>query len=332
MILEFNILRILACYLVISCHYYITLIPLQITQQNWGILFKTPAWAGVWIFFILSGFFSCNYFKKNDISTATIVSFIKHKFIKIALPYYIFVFIIECIQNNFSSVTNNNSFLIQIITFTYNGSLSPTIGIGATWFISTLFQLYILSPICFFFLNKFHNYYKIIFFIIILLGFTYRLCTYIFNISWYIYGYTSVLANIDFFLIGMLLNNYSFKIIKNKIFSYILLIFLILLNIIIYKYENIYQMLFIYQYIMPSFYIICISNIISNISTYKSSTFISFISSISFYIYLIHSNIFYSITKHLNGQITLYKSIKYFIIGISLCIFIGYIIKIIQKK
>lgn len=64
---EINMLKVAAMILVYFCHCYIVCnhtFGFEF-ENNWQMLLKTPAWAGVWIFVFVSGYLAENGFAKG---------------------------------------------------------------------------------------------------------------------------------------------------------------------------------------------------------------------------------------------------------------------------
>ena len=95
--------------------------------------------------------------------------------------------------------------------------------------------------------------------------------------------------------------------------------------------------MFIYQYILPSIYIVIVGMIIYNISknihqnTNKKfiyifmSKYINKISCISLGIYLWHSNIFSSISIAMPMSLSFSHTLIWYILSIGIAIFVGYL-------
>ena len=74
------------------------------------------------------------------------------KLVKIGVPTLFFCFLI-CVLIFPDFAVNNKMALVNILTFTYNGTVAVD-GIGATWFVSTIMQLYLIAPILSYFTYK----------------------------------------------------------------------------------------------------------------------------------------------------------------------------------
>ena len=268
-------------------------------------LFQTPAWAGVWMFFILSGYLTGKSFcdKRYSYTFEGLCMFYKVKFKKIIIPTFSFIFIC-CVLVYPSFIKNNPMFLIKILTFTYNGGPGVD-GIGATWYIFTLVQLYFIAPLLCFICEKLSKniwWLGSSLILIIIMGLGYRLFCYRYGIDWYQFVYTPVYANFDLFFGGILCSFVSKKVFftcKSEIkkISLVILFCFIFINILT------YGMFFVYQYIYPSVYLLCLIFVFLSYSDemlpYKNNNWFEFIinkfAGLSFEFYLFHSLILYVI-------------------------------------
>ena len=194
-------------------------------------------------------------------------------------------------------------------------------------------QLYILAPIFVFIILKFKNYTNHIFIILIIYGLLVRIISYLYNINFHII-YSSFFGNIDTFLCGICINFINLKFNINKLYLYISIFILICINMILY-FIGTHQSMFIYQYILPSIYIILFSLLIYNITTtcnlnynkkYKLPfKYINKISHISLGIYLWHSNIFFSISKAMPMNLSFFEALGWLVLSVLISIFIGFL-------
>lgn len=111
-----------------------------------AFLWQAPAWGGVWIFFLLSGYLIGKGFFSGRYQTSGkgVLRFYYKRWVKIGIPTYVaaaLVFVFFCPEFPASQPL----VLLRILTFTYNG-IPGTPGIGALWYVSTLMWLYLLSP------------------------------------------------------------------------------------------------------------------------------------------------------------------------------------------
>ena len=291
----------------------------------WSFFFKTPAWAGCWILYIISGYLTAIGFieDKYKFNKNNIIKFYKRKINKIFIPTIFFNFIV-LFAYNFDFFRNNlEKLLISFFTFTYNGTPGVD-GVGATWFVFTLMQLYIISPFICYFVSKINDTKKILILIIsiALLGLFYRNLLYKLNIDWYKYIYTFILGNLDLYISGISIaylikkGNNENTIKENQIYK-IFSVFIIFLAIIINSYYYYINNYYVYQYIFPSIYLILVLNYLFIFSDNESKTnnnifwkFINAFASISFEFYLFHSLILSKISKYVSGSNSLIEYLK----------------------
>jgi len=145
-----NILRVFATYLVFSCHAII------VSRDTFGLredginrLFGTPAWGGVWIFLVISGFLAAYGFESNkyNLSKRGILKYYKSRFAKVLLPTWIFISIIYIFLMDESHVSITT--LVQWLTCTFNGKSTNLLGVGASWYVFVIMWLYFISPFVF---------------------------------------------------------------------------------------------------------------------------------------------------------------------------------------
>lgn len=117
-------------------------------------LFRTPVWSAVWIFFILSGYLA----GKGYASQCYVVTwedtkrYYLRKILKVMIPTYVYIFIVLAILYP-GFVSENPIIILKLITFTYDASPGNN-GISATWYVFTLFWLYLITPIAAGVLNR----------------------------------------------------------------------------------------------------------------------------------------------------------------------------------
>lgn len=318
----FNFLRFFALFCVLGTHSRIVIssnLPRFQVPDSFSTIAFTPAWIAMGIFFLLSGYLLGKGFYKGKYKTDLdgILSFWLSRLIRI-LPMYLLALIIAFLFINPTwFFMQNIKVLISLLTFTYNGT--PGIdAVGALWFISTIFQLYLLAPIVYkFIISKIKKYHVFVFIFLLLLGLSFRLIAYKNGLDWYSKIYTPSWMNLDYFFGGMLLNsitrNSYNSVFKNimKLISLCLLFSLTAGLMLLYK-NNDY---FFYQYIAPTVTIIIVSLIIFVFDTkdrvYSTKlTFMEFIKNplriidlfavLSFGIYLYHSYLFSIMPKLMN--------------------------------
>jgi hypothetical protein len=259
----FDKLKVIALFLVFFLHAWI------FTGKGTEDYFflKTPAWAGVWIFYIISGYtIGKNFYNGKYISFS---SFVKSRFLKIGIPTFIFVFFYAVLINP-EFIKNNPYVLIRILLFVYNGAPGDC-GIGALWFVSTIMQMYVLSYIFFKLIRRFkdNKSIKSIWCIFFMLSLVLRLIVNN-NFNWYVYSYTLSLSNLDLFFCSFMLNTFTRESdFYNKNIEkmlWVALFVFIAINTWFYTHE---QSVFLgssclnwYKSIFPSVYLVIINSII----------------------------------------------------------------------
>ena len=296
--------------------------------QNYFFLY-TPAWAGVWIFIIISGYLIANGFLVNRycLNKKGILEFYLSRLIKIGVPTLFFLFLC-CVLVYPNFIQNNKGVLVRLLTFTYNG-IPGVDGIGAVWYVSTIMQLYLISPLIIYLIEKIRQkiHYNLLIWLLwvslILIGLVARITMFYFKADWYSSVYTFSLSNIDLFVSGILVN-YLPKPQKSVVKStivWILFLLLILLNCYIYSRGD-SKSIFIYQYLLPSVYAIIVNLLIFYSDNYIKSKKVSLIdrvtlwfSNITFQFYLWHSLILSTIVNSIAVTGTLKTHFK--LLGIS---------------
>ena len=317
----FNFLRSVALLCVLGVHSKIV-----ISDANPAVHFPwyiyTPAWAAMWMFFTLSGYLLGKGFYNGKYQTETLEG-VKHfyikRFIRIALPYYLFIFFFFCFINPIWFTQIHFKHIFQLLIFTYNG-VPGEAGIGATWFVSTLFQCYFLAPFVYEFLLKRLNQKEsfIAFFGILICGALLRHYEHKNGIPFYDI-YTSVFTNLDCFFGGMLFNVFTKQSEETKIkkflrpLSIVFLLIFIAINTYFYGHDMHMQM---YMYRYPTVYILlfCLcfyafdtkDRIASSELTVSSVIhnplrIFDCIAKISFGMYLYHSNLLSVVPRILNA-------------------------------
>lgn len=156
--LELDVLRVIAC-LVVYIYHTVIVASQVVDFSSEGIKsfwINTPAWGGVWIFFFLSALFAGRAFLCSDYeySLLNILKFYISKFLKIGIPTYFFAFLL--IVSYHTSYVEKTDDIIRILTFRFNGTGSVA-GIGALWYISSLMQLFFLTPLLCFIISKIYK-------------------------------------------------------------------------------------------------------------------------------------------------------------------------------
>lgn len=231
-----------------------------------------PAWAGVWILFFLSGYLLQKGFLKNrypvfedgKLRPRELFNFYLKRFLKIAPAYYIYILLFLIIKVNTYFITSPLEAL-KIITFTFNGDGSIS-GLGHLWYISVAMWLYVLAPFFYYIIDKIKSTkaLSLSFAIVVIFGFALRNGLWFTDLSWYTFNYTFLPCNIDLFFGGMLACSLTERIANTKeagvkqiyrILASFLFVATVLVNCYVY-WQDIY---YIYQYILPTVYILSCS-------------------------------------------------------------------------
>lgn len=238
----------------------------------------TPAWGGVWIFFILSGYgigfgFSQN---KYELSKKGIVKFYVRRAAKILPVYWFYILVVavfitpEILQPTLRHV----SYLLSLLLFHYQEEFY-SLEFGLSWYLTTLMRLYLVAPFIFMVLKRYVNSraktYGAIG-VITAAGLAFRCLMYYHIITtsgdWSVEVYRPFYFNLDFFCVGMLLNNLrepKTDTLPRKglklgvVFGFALLV---AFNAYLYyygTYAHIGKYITIYRYVLPSVYIVMTS-------------------------------------------------------------------------
>lgn len=287
---------------------------------GWFILFS-PAWGGVWIFFVLSGYLAGLGFYNGiyDLNIKDVWRYYYKKLRKIYMPTVLYLcFAVIIVQPYFFEDWH---IILQIITCTYDGRPGFNGG-GVTWFVFTLMWCYLATPLLCKICGGNWNI-KVLFFCVSLCGLAIRLFWYWSGNDWYTI-YTSPLGNIDLFFCGFCIPYIlrSMSIPKSKLLKVITLVCFILLVL-----ENSYSMAYswhiaFYQYVSPSLYLLltCMYIILfSGEEQNNASSFLhklgAFLCGISFEIYLVHSLVFERLSPHIGGSTATGQYFKFLIVA-----------------
>lgn len=147
------IIRAVACLYVLMGHYFlVTFNPSggASNKMEYYIraLLSCSPWAGVWMFFTLSGYLIALgfYSGRHNISKEGIVKFYRSRSLRIMPLYYISILIVVLIIRPDFLTIQKIPKLFFTICFDQNGGDTP---IGALWSVSTEFQFYLISPLIF---------------------------------------------------------------------------------------------------------------------------------------------------------------------------------------
>ena len=320
----FNFLRAFAFFCVFITHSRIVIsanLPAFNNPQAWNWLAYTPAWSAMGMFFLISGYLIGKgfYNEKYECDAKGIISFYITRLIRILPMYLFFLFVVFLFINPDWFFINNLTAIIPLFTFTYNG-IPGIDGVGALWFVSTILQLYLLTPLVYkFIFSKLGKFNKLALLLILVGGLAYRLVAQHMHLDWYTQIYVPSWANLDYFFAGMLLNSFTKNSLDNLLKKWlrplsILLLILVVGHLMTLYYHNHYTFL---MYYAPTLIILIFSVIFyawdskDRILSEKLN-FTNFIKNplrivdcigiLSFGAYLYHSNFLSIMPKLLNNQ------------------------------
>lgn len=269
----FCLLRVVAILCVFFLHADLLVSATHVnTKFHWSIL--TPAWSGIWILIILSGYLLGKGFYTNKYKTDVngMKFFWINRFIRIVPLYYYFTFLMFLFVDTQHYISGGIKSVLPLIFFYFNGA-NATLANGQTWFISTLMQLYLLTPLIYRFIikkiPKVNTY--IVLFLLLIFGLALRLVHFSGNIPWDIVTYRASYCNLDLFFGGFLLNSITQNSYNSKIkgglrpLSLILFFSCLVLNACFMRTALILHnplSTFLCQYIYPSVYLILVSIVI----------------------------------------------------------------------
>lgn len=285
-----------------------------IDQLPFGWISCFPAWAGVWIFLLLSGygigygFFTERYslFQNSHLSLKLFLKFFFGRFIKIAPIYYIYCIFFEVLSGNYY-FWNNWMSMIKVITFTFNGAGSIS-GVGHLWYVSMAMRLYLFMPFIYLILRKIcrnKRTWIIVFSAVAIIGMAMRYVLYIKGCDWYTLIYTNCFMNLDLIILGMMISyiKVSMKIdmqhpYLTKTLVVLLFIVLVLYNCRIYDAGSL-QDLFIYRVVLPTAYALNVTCLILSSDVRNGHRHIQFaewminqFSKYSYAFYILHIAVF----------------------------------------
>lgn len=173
-----------------------------------------PAWGGVWLFLILSGYgIGTGFFQKKYLITGQdgkvqikrIIWFYLGRLLKIAPFYYLYCLLFEVFSGQFF-FWQNPVIGFQMLTFTFNGNGGIN-GLGHLWYLSMAVQLYVFMPLLYIgieLLCKTGKAFAFLSIAVIMFGMALRVALYQAGRDWYSEIYTSCLVNLDLVAAGML--------------------------------------------------------------------------------------------------------------------------------
>lgn len=228
-----------------------------------------PAWAGVWIFLLLSGygigygFFSGRYSLRENgkLSARKFGGFYLARFLKVAPLYYLYCVFYEILSGT-GYFWHNPKQLLRMLTFTFNGNAAAG-GVGHLWYISIAMQLYLLMPFLYLALAPLQKKKRGLsgtLLAVLALGCAVRCLIVRLGFDWYTYSYTNCFVNLDLVAIGMLIAalKLGFDITPGhperwKALAAVLFVGLVLYNCFIYNRATTHDT-FLYRCILPSAY------------------------------------------------------------------------------
>lgn len=332
-----NVVRVVAILLIFLLHAfaidgYFTMNPTD------NFLLYSPAWAGVWILFVLSGYLAAKSFEKGRYSFTpkSVLEYYLKRIVHVYIPAVCFALFIYCVLCNPSFFNDNTEIIKQILTLRYNGQ--PDNGLGALWFICTIMWLYLCTP----FFSKIleligrikHSslILSALFIVIMVAGLLIRLKKMEMDLSWgdWQYVYTRPYYNLDLFCSGMiiayllpkikpLLSSNIVRILK--IVSAAMLVALIVYNCKVYS-EFDYN---IYKYKLPTAYCAVVSLFIVAFEVRERPyvkdravrdvirhplTVIDKLADVSFEFFLFHSTVISLTWMHIVNEMNLGSHIK----------------------
>ena len=209
-----DVLKCYAAALVFVCHSYIACNAAFSFEFNssWQFILKAPAWVGVWIFMIVSGFLAGNGFfaEKYTLTQKGIRKYYKTRFLNVIAPTWVMISIVYILADpQIPSV----SIICRFLTCMFRGGDAAD-GVGATWYVFTVAWLYLLTPLFVFISQKIEGRYcgkeTRIYFgllsVLAVLGMFYRVVGRLSGLTWYRWIYASPLGNIDLFWGGLVIS------------------------------------------------------------------------------------------------------------------------------
>ena len=213
-----NVLRFIAFIMIFLLHSKIFMPVTWNDNFQCAWLFYTPAWAGTWIFFILSGYgIGCGFYSgKYELSVKGIISYCTKRISAIVPIYYFYIFAIAIfVKPEILIPTREHvQYMLKLLFFHYHAEFYGA-EYGLAWYMSTLIRLYFIAPLGYFCLKRVLKSQKqvyIIMFAILLIGLSARCLMHYYitstgNGNWSDNVYTPFYFNFDLFFSGMLLSH-----------------------------------------------------------------------------------------------------------------------------
>jgi len=274
------------------------------SDRTW--IFQTPAWSAVWIFFALSGSLNGTSFfsKKFDFNKQGILNFYLVRITKVLIPTWAFIFIVLCLID-LRAIIDNPIVIVKVLTLRYYNNPAIT-SIGATWYVFVLMQLYFITPLLAYLIEKIMNGKSILFHttviaLIAAIGLCVRIITFKAGIAWNAI-YVPWYMNLDLYLSGMISAHaccYQTEYVKTSCIIIVIglgsLIVLVVTNTRLFYLANTNSIAtFVCQYVFPTVWLlyVCAYFYIFSKSDFEPKLFgriVKKFAAISFYIYLVHS-------------------------------------------
>lgn len=209
-------LRAFAFVLVLSGHVFAILyLPSSAAEDvrthGFSWLAMGSPWAGVWVFFVLSGYLMGKgfYSGRYQLTKGSVWDFYRRRLLRIA-PIYYFALLVVAVFTAPEILTPSNFWQIAALAVFSQQSSTPAPVIGALWSIQTEMAFYAMVPLLFAMLEWATRRMNAIglLAIIVGLGLVYK-CSVIGGtrgVGWELRAYVPLVANIDLFVAGMLAN------------------------------------------------------------------------------------------------------------------------------
>lgn len=316
-----NMLRVMATFCVFMFHTLsasglkLTLF-YNVANWKWVAVFNTPAWAGVWILFILGGYLAGKSFAQGRYlyTQKDIGRYYLTRIKKTYIPTMVFIFVFSIFRYP-SWLINNPKVLLQMLLLTYNGKPGLS-GEGHLWFVFPMMMLYIIVPVTSYIMEKLSKKIHSAVFVVFAagvaaLGLAFRLYAAEKGLDWYSVVYTSAYGNLDLFLSGLIFSfftrnrkegNKKLRIVL-KIIAGLAIFLMIHINCHVALLGKNYA----YKYIFPTIYIvICLfyffafdyerekKNALPTLSNIRKNPLriIDWFSGISLYFYIFHALVY----------------------------------------
>ncbi len=205
-------LRALAFVMVFMGHFFRVVFPFTpvgIHRYFLMLLLSSP-WAGVWLFFTLSGFLMGKGFASGrySLDEKGVRLFFRNRCLRILPIYYAGLFIVSVYRYPEIFFPRNWWMAIEMVIFDYRADI-PLNPIGALWSVSTEVQFYLLVPFLTFVLMQIKRVSGKLFIVIPVLLIIIETMARVWIVQHrpaYTYVYSPLLTNLDLFVAGMSIN------------------------------------------------------------------------------------------------------------------------------